>query len=233
MPLFDELSQRVRDLAFTRWGQIPNARVLPDAGDLTFGNTGERIEACILYADIHRSTEMVDSLPDTMAAEYYKAFLYCAGRIIKSRDGSIQAYDGDRVMGVFVGGRKEENAVLAAFRILYAVQEIINPTFKGASLLGYREIRHTVGIDVGPVLVAKAGVRNDKDLVWIGPAANYAAKLNSFEGLDISYATRITQGVYEVLPDYLLVHQEKVVWDGPYTDVGKRQHYRSKYYQEF
>lgn len=231
MSLSDELNQRVTDLAFTRWGHIPDARVLPDADDLTFGNTGERIEACMLYADIHRSTEMVDSLPATLAAAYYKAFLYCAGRIIKSRDGSIQAYDGDRVMGVFVGDQKEEDAVYTAFRILHAVQEIINPIFESANLLGHRKLQHTVGIDVGQVLVAKAGVRNDKDLVWIGSAANYAAKLNSFEGLDINYATRITQSVYDRLPTALLAHRGDVIWDGPYKNLGAKRHYRSDYLQ--
>jgi len=34
-----------------------------------------------------------------------------------------------------------------------------------------------VGIDTSALFVARIGVRNDNDLVWVGRAANYAAKL--------------------------------------------------------
>lgn len=230
MALIDELTLKVHGFAFDAWGNIPNARVLPGAEDLTFGNSGERLDVCILYADIHRSTEMVDSLPDTLAASYYKAFLHCAAKLIKDCDGSIQAYDGDRVMGVFVGDSKAENAVSAALKINYIVKNLINPKFASANILLHQDIKHTVGIDAGQVLVAKTGVRVDSDLVWVGPAANYAAKLNSFDGLDIDYSTRITADVYSQLPNRLKIKDGQPVWNGTYNNTKKKLHYRSNFW---
>jgi class 3 adenylate cyclase len=224
----EDLTAKVQELATTAWGNIPNARVLPTADDLTFGNSGERLEVTILYADIHRSTQMVDELADTLAAEYYKAFLHCAAKVIKANDGQIQAYDGDRVMAVFVGESQADNAVKAAMQIYHAVLHVINPAFAAAYPIDHREIKHTVGIDTGTVLVAKTGVRVDSDLVWVGPAANYAAKLNSFDGLDAVYPTRITTRVFAKLTNQCLYNGNDLMWQGAYTNL-KHSHYRSAY----
>ena len=228
MSLLEYLTGKVVELTTTVWGNIPNARVLPTADDLTFGNTGERLEVTILYADIHRSTQMVDELVDTLAAEYYKAFLHCSAKVIKANDGQIQAYDGDRIMAVFVGENQADNAVKAAMQISYAVSRVINPAFAAAYPAFHREIKHTVGIDTGTVLVAKTGVRVDSDLVWVGPAANYAAKLNSFEGLDPIYPTRITARVFAKLTNQCLYCAGEMMWEGAYTNL-KHSHYRSSY----
>ena len=233
MALFDDMLAKVTEFATTAWGNIPNARVVPEPPDLTHGNTGERMELCILYADIHRSTEMVDTLPDTVAAEYYKAFLHCAAVLIRRNGGNIQAYDGDRIMAVFTGSDQAKNAVHAAFEIHYAVLTLINPIFAVAKPDVHRIIRHTVGIDTGAVLIAKTGVPIDRDLVWVGPAANYAAKLNSFNGLDIDFPTRITSEVYLKLDDHLKIQGDNLMWNGPYNDLGQRMHFRSNYWLKF
>jgi class 3 adenylate cyclase len=46
-------------------------------------------------------------------------------------------------------------------------------------------------------MVAKTGIRGANDLVWVGPSANYAAKLCSLD----NYSTYITDRVYKVLAD--------------------------------
>lgn len=213
------------------WGHIPNADVVPTPDDLTFGNDGERLDVCVLYADIHRSTEMVDALQDTRAAEYYKAFLHCAAKIIKSYGGEIQAYDGDRVMAVYVGNDQADRAVDTAMQINFAVIEIINPAFHAVYSENHRVLQHTVGIDFGQVLAAKTGVRVDSDLVWVGPAANYAAKLNSFDGLEIEFPTRITQQVFEKLSSSCLYGRDgTAMWVGPYNNLTTKDHYRSRFY---
>lgn len=228
----EDLAQRVAQFAVEEWGHIPDARVPPTPEDLTFGNTGERLEVCVLYADLHRSTEMVDQLPDTVAASYYKAFLHCAAKVIKRNDGNIQAYDGDRVMAIYVGDSMAHQSVRTALELYWVVQNVINPTFQAAMGAQHRELQHTVGIDTGQALAAKTGVRVDSDLVWVGPAANYAAKLNSFSGLDIGFPTRITRDVFDRLTDPLKFHLGASMWEGPYTDLGQRHHYRSSYWSE-
>ena len=54
------------------------------------------------------------------AAEVYKAFLRCAARIIRAEGGAITAYDGDRVMAVFVGEGKNTAAVRCALKVHWA-----------------------------------------------------------------------------------------------------------------
>lgn len=196
MSLREDLEARVDEYARSAWGEIPKGRVVPTADSLTFGNTGITIDACVLYADIHKSTGMVDSLSNTRAAEYYKAFLHCAAKIIKDNDGTIVAYDGDRVMALYMGINKADQAIRTAFMLHYAVKFIIKPRMNDFYGIEYN-FQHTVGIDSGELLATKTGVRVDSDIVWVGNAANHASKLNSFEGLDISHPTRITSAVWK------------------------------------
>jgi class 3 adenylate cyclase len=235
MALLEDLATTVTGLARTHWGNIPNARVVPDPAALTLGNTGARMDVCILYADVHRSTEMVNVLSDTLAAEYYKAFLHCCAKLIRKNDGDIEAYDGDRVMAIFTGDNQAENAVNTAFEIHYAILQVINPSFLQIYAGLHRPLKHTVGIDCGQVLVAKTGVRNDNDFVWVGAAANYASKLNSFEGLDIDYPTRVTQAVIDKLPVDLrqMLVPPTAIWEGPYNDLKHRAHFRSNFWRSF
>src|SRR5438874_228855 len=83
------------------WSQ-QDGQVVPEPKDLTFGNDGKNLDATVLYADIASSTGLVDVYPATFAAEIYKTFLACAAKIIKDEKGVVTAYDGDRVMGVFL-----------------------------------------------------------------------------------------------------------------------------------
>lgn len=227
----DELLTKVAEFAATPWDPSPDAYVPPTAENLTFGNSGKRLEACVLYADLHRSTEMVDTLADTQAAEYYKAFLHCAAKLVKRNNGTVQAYDGDRIMAVYLGDSRADQAVSTAFELHYAVQHLINPVFARQYPTTHRLLQHTVGIDSGPVLVAKTGVRVDSDLVWVGPAANYAAKLNSFDGLDIAFPTRITTTVHQLLSVRLQFKGLEPIWVGPYSNLKPREHLRSNFWQ--
>lgn len=234
MTFGEELGAKVRDFVHGSWGEVPNGHAVPAPEDLTFGNSGRRLSACIFYADICRSTSMVEELPDTRAAEYYKAYLHCAAKIIKRNDGEITAYDGDRVMAAFLGESKEDHAVRAALELNFAVDEIINPKFSDLYTTTHRRLHHTVGIDASSVLVSKTGVRVDSDLVWVGSAANYAAKLNSFDGLDHDYPIRVTHEVFAVLSrSSLLGNGGAQMWEGPYTNFAPRKHYRTRFRWRF
>lgn len=58
------------------------------------------------------------------------------------------------------------------------------------------EIRHVVGIDTSDPWVDRTGVRRANDLVWVGPAANYAAQLTE---RNTNYPTWITHRVYDAM----------------------------------
>jgi class 3 adenylate cyclase len=171
-------------------------RVVPDPTDLALGNSAVEFDrATVLYADLSASTALVDSKSWTFAAEIYKAYLHCAASIVRNEGGEITSYDGDRVMGVFIGENQTTSAARAGLRINYAVQKIINPALKNQYSTNY-ELKQVVGIDCSDLRAARTGVRGDNDIVWVGRAANYAAKLTD---LNLAERTWITKEAYDWL----------------------------------
>ena len=198
MGVAEDLSSEVGEIFRLRW-DIQEAKIIPGPTDLRLGNHGKKLDATVLYADLADSTDLVNAYPSELEfpAEIYKAYLTCAARIIKARGGQITAYDGDRIMGVFVSPTKNNDAARAALQINGAVVNIINPKLKAQYPNRPYVVRHAVGIDTSPLLVARVGVRNDNDLVWVGRSANYAAKLCNLR--DGDYATWISGDVFDKL----------------------------------
>jgi class 3 adenylate cyclase len=177
MGLKEDLESEVGRIFRERWTER-DGRQVPDADDLLLdSNDAVNLDATVLYADMSDSTKLVDSKRPSFAAEVYKAYLTCAARIVKDNGGTITAYDGDRVMAVFIGDTKNTTAAITALKINYAVLNIINPANKNLYGENSYTVSHTIGIDTSPLYAARIGVRNDNDLVWVGRAANYAAKM--------------------------------------------------------
>ena len=99
-------------------------------------------------------------------------------------------------MAVYLGGSKNTSAVRSALKINYAVQQIVCTAGRTQYPTTTFQVRHKIGIDTSSLFVAKTGVRGANDLVWVGRAANYAAKMSM---LDDAYRTYITPEVYNVL----------------------------------
>lgn len=194
MGVIDDI-KRYADSTFTSSWSERDGRVVPDPTSIALSNDAIKFEeAAILYADLSGSTTMVDSKTWSFAGEVYKAFLDAAARMIRHHDGTITAYDGDRVMGVFLGSRKRTNAAKCALRINYAVTEVLQPSLNRVYAAEGFTIKHCVGVDVSAIRAARTGVRGDNDIVWIGRSANYAAKLSDIS--EWPYATYITHDVY-------------------------------------
>ena len=196
MSLGDDLNSEVRKILGERW-TTRQGRVVPDPEDLRLGNDAVLLDGTVLYADLNGSTDLVDGYPPGFAAEVYKCFLTCSARIIRAEGGEITAYDGDRIMAVYIGDVKNTTAARTALKINYAVKNIINPAIQDQYPQTSYTVRHVVGIDTSNLFVARIGVRGDNDLVWVGRAANYAAKLSDRSGAP----TQITAEVYNMLKD--------------------------------
>jgi len=208
MALHDELSTEVGRIFRERW-DVTKGTVVPESEDIALGNEGVELDATVLYADLAESTNLVKQHSVDFAGEVYKTYLYCAAKIIRSEGGEITAYDGDRVMAVYVGATKNSSATRTALKINYAVREIINPALNAVYRNGYK-VQQVVGLDTSALRAARTGVRGANDLVWIGRAANYAAKLTA---LDANYPSNITEGVYSRLMDEVKTSQGKPMWE--------------------
>ena len=199
MALKDDLNSRVGQILGERWKTRQGGNKVPEPDDLGLGNEAITLDATVLYADLDDSTKLVDNNSPKFAAQMYKSYLWCAARIIQEAHGEITAYDGDRIMAVYTGDAKNTNAVYTALKINWAVQKIINPAIKSRYPSSNYSVKQVVGIDTSSLFVAREGVRGDNDLVWVGRAANYAAKLSGRNG----NPTQITEAVYEQIPNHL------------------------------
>jgi class 3 adenylate cyclase len=206
MPLASDLKEYVRETFKAQW-ETRSGQVIPDPEDLTLSNVAVEFKrATVLYADLSGSTEMVERHTWAFAAEIYKNFLYCAARLISNEGGEVTAYDGDRVMAVFIGSTQSTNATVCALKINWATKNIVNPAIKAQYSTSNFDLRHAVGIDTSEIRAARTGVRGANDLVWVGRAANFAAKLTE---CNADFPTWITAAVYGQIMD-----KAKIATDG-------------------
>ncbi|NGZ88618.1 adenylate/guanylate cyclase domain-containing protein [Duganella aceris] len=209
MSLKKKLDEDVQKTFREQW-EVQVTSSVPAAEDLRLNsNHAKDLEtATVLYADLNGSTKMVDQYDWRFSAEVYKTFLRCAADIIRAEGGAITAYDGDRIMGIFTGETKNTTAVRCALKITFAVREIIQPALKNQYQGNDFTVGHIVGIDTSRLRTARTGVRGDNDLVWIGRAANYAAKLTSVPGKTIW----ITNTVYDAMNDTVKYSNGQNMW---------------------
>ena len=198
MSLCDDLNSEVRKILKEIW-TIRQGRIVPDPENLGLGNDAVLLDGTVLYADLNSSTNLVETETPEFAAEVYKCFLTCAARIVRAEGGEITAYDGDRIMAVYLGDSKNCDAVRTALKINYSVREIINPAIKDQYPRTSYAVEHVVGIDTSNLFVARIGVRGDNDLVWVGRAANYAAKLSDGAGAPSQITTDVYNRLHKAL----------------------------------
>lgn len=216
MKTLAEIETGIVEILKTQWKKRNGLKV-PEAEDVQLGNDAVELEGTVLYADLEDSTGLVLGHKDWFAAEAYKCYLMAACELIRNNGGAITAFDGDRVMAVFIGESKNSDAAKCAMQISYVVQKIINVKIKEQYKDTSYQLNQAVGIDTSSLFIARTGVRGSNDLVWVGRAANYAAKLCGLrEG---SYNTYITEDVFNRLNekskyggDPKRLMWEKVMW---------------------
>jgi class 3 adenylate cyclase len=226
MAFTDDLTAEVVKIIKEQWTARDGAKV-PDTPELKLANDAVKLTGTVLYADLADSTGLVMLQKPTFVAEIYKCYLNCACRIIREKGGEITAFDGDRVMAVFLGASMATNACRAALAINHAVVKILNPKIREQypTLPAEFSIKQAVGIDTSPLLVARTGIRGANDLVWVGRAANIAAKLCSLrEG---NYATYITNDVYAATDASVRTNGGKPMWESHPQKVRDLTVYRS------
>ena len=189
MSFAKELREEVDSIIRTRW-ETRKGNVVPEAGDVQLGNDAVKLQGTVLYADLADSSGLVKNHSETLAAEIYKSFLVCACRIIRHNGGEITAFDGDRVMAVFIGDGPNTAAAKTGLQLKWAAENIITPKIKEVYQSVNYSVRHAVGIDTCELFIARTGIRGANDLVWVGAAANFAAKLSALR--EEGFATYIS-----------------------------------------
>jgi len=201
MSLGDDLSRDVSRIFSQSWN-IRDGSVVPSTEDIALAGGAVKLDATFLYTDLAQSSYLATDFQQRTAAKVMKAFLYCMARIISANSGNVTSFDGDRVMGVFIGGSKNTNAARCSLQMNYAMGNILKPRAQ-AHFTSLREtgfpISHCVGIDTSEILVVRAGQRGSNDLVWIGRAPNLAVKLSEIR--ENYYHSFISDDVFTRMSD--------------------------------
>ena len=227
MSLVEDYTGAVEEIFGEEWS-TRDGRQVPESNQVALGNEAVRLDGTVLYADLDESTNLVDNYDPEFAAEIYKTYLSCAAKVIRSEGGEITSYDGDRIMAVYIGDSKNTKAARSALKINYTVTEIINPLLKKHYSTKNYSVKQVVGIDTSHLFVARTGIRGSNDLVWVGRAANYAAKLCS---LPSNYPSGLTASVYNNMHESVKYSNDgRSMWEAfTWNSMNSMQIYRSNW----
>jgi class 3 adenylate cyclase len=194
--MYPTIESSVNDIFYATWN-ITEGTVVPKTDDIVMKNGGRRVDATYLYADLAGSSKLAQTMLPETTAIIVRAYINSAARLIRDFGGEIRSFDGDRVMGIYMGVDKNRKAVRTALAINWAVNEVIKKAIDGkwSDVPKTYSISHGVGIDTGEALIVRGGARDNNDLISIGHAPNDAAKLSDYRGSTIN----ITKAVYDDL----------------------------------
>ncbi|MEA2759322.1 MAG: adenylate cyclase [Methylobacteriaceae bacterium] len=208
----ESLEQSVDQILETKFEER-EGRVVPTSADVT-NSEAVQIDGVFLYADLAGSAALAKNCPWSTTAKIIRAFLDVSSRLIRAYDGEIRSFDGDRVMGVFMGDQKNTYATRCAREIFYCVENIVGPKaskkFKSVTDAAIK-LKCSVGVDRGTSRAVRAGIRANNDLIWIGRAPSMAAKLSDVR--EYPYCVFIHKDVYNKLPDSEKKEGETSIWE--------------------
>ena len=137
----------------------------------------DRIDAAILMADLRGFTALSNARGLTHVIETLDAWFECVAAAIASHGGEILKFMGDGLLAIFPAHAEPADACRraadAALDSLLGV-ELLNA---GRAAEGNEPVAFVVGLHVGEVAYGNIGGRRRLDFTVLGPAVNYASRL--------------------------------------------------------
>jgi len=212
MAIIDTITEEVNNVLNIDWDER-TGNVIPETTDVALKNGAVKIEATFLYADLAGSSILAKKCPWQTTAKIIRSYLDTAVRLIRYHGGEVRSFDGDRVMGIFKGTTPNTSAANCARNIDWVVTNLINPKAK-EKFKSIRDndikIKHCVGIDTSEARAVRSGIRNNNDLIWIGKAPSFAAKLSDIR--DYPYEVYISNESFNKLASNAKKDGIKDVW---------------------
>jgi adenylate cyclase len=176
----DRGNRRINVLA-QRLDDITDGRVMPDRDDITIGGA-RRFDLAILFLDIcgfSARSNWVES-DQKNVLKIMNMFMAEMLSIVDDFGGTYEKNTGDGLMAYF--GENENSAeatvkpaVETAVIMHYVNDHLLTPWFQEQ---GLQAVTFRVGIDYGPVMIARVGIHGDNSSrVAVGTTANIANKL--------------------------------------------------------
>lgn len=205
MALKDDIKYKVKAILDEKF-EVKDVTYVPKIDDtkLTFGNTGLKFEATVLYIDMRGSTAILSKHNRTTVAKIHMAYFHTIVKIANTFGGDVRSFNGDSALVFFQGTSKDSlsTAVKAAMKMRYMLSDSENGI--NNLLSKYTVIDFGIGIDDGHILCTKIGVggEHNRDLFWVGHAVNKSTVLS--DKAKLPNAIFISSYVYSNLTDELL-----------------------------
>ena len=201
MSLTDDIKTNVTDYLEGDYN-VTDANVIPSVEDVTFGKVAKKINLCVFYIDLRRSTDLLFLHNKQTAGKIHKSFLYTVSTVVKHFSGQIRSFNGDSLLAFWPAFYKSEvtSCVRAAMTVKWLLDVELSPLFET-----YEKLDFGIGVDCGEVFIVRAGLprdANNNDLVFMGRCVNFAVVIGEqAKGPDHVEISEIT---YSNLEDSLI-----------------------------
>lgn len=157
-------------------GHAAGERIL--AGEVRRGG-GQTIEAVIWYCDLRGFTKVSDSLPRDSVIALLNDYFGAMGAAVTGAGGEILKFMGDGMLAMFPVAMSAQRGFIAQRAVLAAVdaQRAIDGLNRRRAAEGEAAVRFGLALHVGEVNFGNIGASARLDFTVIGPAVNYAARL--------------------------------------------------------
>jgi len=163
-------------------GVIAAGRVMPDLDQVTIGSGKRFVTLAVLFLDICGFSGRNNWTEEEQKSVLKVMNIFMAEmlNIVRDFGGTYEKNTGDGLMAYFGEGSSTnadaaKPAVEAAVVMHYVNDQLFTPWFQNA---GIDPLRFRIGIDVGPVTIARVGIRGaESSIVAIGTPANIACNL--------------------------------------------------------
>jgi class 3 adenylate cyclase len=178
----------------------PLEREVNDLGDVLSETKCREIDSAHMYGDISNFSDLASGDPTKAPLQYRKlirgTYVYqrVVGRLVEEPFGGVRVhFQGPRLHALFYRPTDEKQrarkAVLLQLTLADFVEHVFNPEFTDLADLAIRS-----GSDIGTVIGTKNGVGGDREMLFVGNAANQAAKI-----ISANETHYLTARVYDLL----------------------------------
>ena len=141
---------------------------------LTNNHGGAEVECSLLFADVRGSTTLAEGMSARDFNRLMGRFYDVATEVLVDRDGVIDKFVGDEIIGIFVPSMASQQH---AARAVDAARTLLAETGVGSPSGPWVPIG--IGVNTGVAYVGSIGVGSDTEMTAMGDVVNVTARLAS------------------------------------------------------
>ncbi len=143
----------------------------------TTSHTGEKKTAAVLFIDLRGFHKITQNMGPEQTVTILNSFFEAVGTAVLSEGGNIDNYMGDGLLVVFGKDADPKTGCQQALKAIQKTRQAIRKLNKKLSKQLGGPIQIGIGLHVGPLLIGRLGHSHSVADRVIGPAANFAIRL--------------------------------------------------------